>query len=827
MTTLLVETENDVVTLPMRAAREDATRLLPSQLFTPCTIDFAAKTAAVEDVVELPGQERAAESIHFGIGIRRPGYNLFVLGPHGAGRTTLVTSLLQAHAATQAPPSDCCYVQNFEDASRPALLMLPAGTGIALRDDVEHLTEELRSAVPAVFESEPYRKQRQAIENQLKVRREALIAEMRRRAEERGFALVEAPTGFLFVPKRGEELVDHDAFHALPEDERQRLKNEMELLGQELTEASRQVPVWESEARTQIRALDREMTSGAIAHPIDALRAKYRELPQVVKYLDALQRDVTDHANEFLQHGEEVSALLSMLDDDHARQRFFRRYLVNVLVSHAGANGAPVIVEENPTQPHLIGQIDYQAHLGALVTDFNLIKAGALHRANGGYLVLDARKVLLQPFAWETLKRALATSCVRIESLAAMLGLATTSTLNPEPVPLDLKVVLIGDRLLYFLLSLLDPEFEDLFKVAAELDDRMDRSPEQQEAVTRMIAGIGRREKLLPFDPSTIARVLEQCARWSGHAQKLSTHVARLADLLREADYWARDAKRDTVKGEDVDRAVERAIHRLALLSERLIEEIGLGTLLIDTNGARVGVVNAISVFPFGNLLFGHPMRITATVSPGAGEVVDIERETKLGGPLHSKGMLILAGFIAGRYASEFPLSMSARVVFEQSYGEVEGDSASSAELYALLSAISGVPLRLSFAVTGSVNQLGEVQPIGAVNEKIEGFFDVCRKRGLSGTQGVIIPRGNVQHLMLRRDVVEAVRAGQFHIHAVATIDEGLEVLTGLEAGALDGSGDYPPATVNSLVKVRLATMAHLRLAYQLQMSGGQRDDSR
>ena len=827
--TLLVETENEITTLRMRPAATEATRLLPSQLFSPCETDFAATTATPENLGGLPGQERAIESIRFGIGIRRRGYNLFVLGPHGVGRTTLVTSILEEHAAKEPPAQDCCYVQNFEDSSRPALLMVPAGTGVALRTDIEHLTDELRSAVPAVFESEAYRKQRQLIESELKHRREKVVEDVRVRAEARGFALVEAATGFLFVPRRGEELLDHDAFHALPEEERERMKSQMEALGQDLIDATRQVPVWESETRERIRSLDREMTSEAIDHLIDALREKYRELPQVVQYLDALQRDVTDHANEFLQHGgeEQLSALMNLLDDDHVRQRFFRRYRVNVLVSHAEAKGAPVIAEENPTQPHLIGQVDYQAHLGALVTDFNLIKPGTLHRANGGYLVLDARKVLLQPFAWETLKRALKTESVRIESLAAMLGVATTSTLNPEPMPLAVKVVLTGDRLLYVLLSMLDPEFEDLFKVAAEFDDRMDRGAEQQQAVARMIATIAKQEELLPFDGRAIGRVIEQCARWSGHAQKLSTHVARLADLLREADYWAREAGREVVAADDVDRAIERGLHRLALLSERIAEEIGLGTILIDTEGDRVGVVNGLSVFPFGNVLFGRPARITASVSPGAGEVVDIEREAKLGGPLHSKGMLILSGFIAGRYAVEFPLSLSARVVFEQSYGGIEGDSASSAELYALLSAISGVPIRQSFAVTGSVNQLGEVQPIGAVNEKIEAFFDICNQRGLTGKQGVLIPRGNVQHLMLRRDVVDAVRGGHFHIHAVATIDEGLEVLTGLEAGALDASGDYPPATVNSLVKTRLAVLAHTRMAYQLQMAGDARDDDR
>lgn len=820
MSTLLVDADEGLAELRMRPAIPRLTRLLPSDLFTPCTIDFGAPTTAdLAELREPPGQERAIEAIRFGIGTRRKGFNLFVLGPQGAGRMTLVQSLVETHAATEPPPHDCCYVQNFDDPSRPCLLMLPAGVGTELRTEMEQLAEELRSAVPAVFESDAYRKRRQVIEEELKARREKLLDELRARAEARSFALVEAPTGFLFVPRRADEFLDHDAFHALPQEEQKKLKADMESLGQELVEAMRQVPKWESETRARIRALDREMTTEAIVHLIDALRERHFELPQVVTYLDAVQRDVIDHANEFLPHQEDLAALVG-ISDDHSRQRFFRRYGVNVLVSRADERGVPVIVEENPTVPHLVGQIDYQSHLGALVTDFNLIKPGALHRANGGYLLLDARKVLLQPFAWEALKRALSTSKLHVESLAATYGLATTATLHPEPMPLDVKIVLVGDRLLYVLLSMYDPDLEELFKVAVEFDDRMDRSPERQQAVAAMVATIAKRDALLPFDASAVARVIEEASRWSGHAQKISTHVARLADLLRESDYWARDAKRATVTAADVDEAVVRGDRRLALLAERIREEIQDGTILIDTEGERVGVVNALSVFPFGNRLFGRPTRITATVSPGGGEVVDIEREAKLGGRLHSKGVLILSGFIAGRYAAAFPLSLSARLVFEQSYGEVEGDSASCAELCALLSALSGVPLRQALAITGSVNQFGEVQAIGGVNEKIEGFFDLCAARGLDGRQGVVIPRANVQHLMLRREVVEAVRAGHFHVHAVSTIDEAMELLTGVEAGAIDESCGYPPATVNGLVAMRLAAMAQVRVAYQMLAAG-------
>jgi predicted ATP-dependent protease len=760
--------------------------------------------------------------MRFGVGIRHSGYNLFVLGPHGEERLALATALLNERAATEAVPGDCCYVNNFEEPSRPKLLMVPAGIGVALRAHVEHLTEELCSAVPASFESEEFRKRRQAIEDELKNRRENVLREFRDRAAGCGLALVETPNSVAFAAKKGQELLDHDDFHKLPEEEQQRITNGMQQLGKEFLDAMRDAPKWESEMRAKIKALARDTTTAAIRHLIEAVRSRYQELPQVVAYLDALQRDVIEHANDFLPQPAALAEMLSLGESEEGlRLGRFRRYRVNVLVSHAGDKSAPVIVEENPTHVNLLGQVDYIAHLGALITDFNLIKPGALHRANGGYLLLDARHVLAQPFAWDALKRALRGGELRIESLASMIGFATTATIRPEPLPLDVKVVLVGEPLLYYILSAFDPEFGELFKVAAEFDGRMDRSRESELTIARMIATIARRESLLPFDRGAMARIVEQCARWSGHAAKVSTHLARLGDLLRQADYWARQEKHTAVTAADVDHALDHAVHRISLLSERITEEIRLGTICIDTDGERVGQINGISAFALGDQRFGRPVRITATVSPGSGEVIDVDREAKLGGPIHSKGVLILSGFIAGRFAVDFPLSLGARIVFEQSYSEVEGDSASSAELYALLSAIANVPLRQSFATTGSVNQHGVIQAIGAVNEKIEGFFDVCKAQGLTGRQGVLIPRANLQHLMLRHDVIEAVEAERFHIHAVGTIDEGLEVLTGITAGGRGPNGIYPPATINGVVQMRLVEMAQTRMTYQMQPAAG------
>ncbi|MCA3749600.1 MAG: Lon protease family protein, partial [Rubrobacter sp.] len=528
-------------------------------------------------------------------------------------------------------------------------------------------------------------------------------------------------------------------------------------------------------------------------------------------------RDIVQNAREFIGQDREMQ---QPGREERTQPPQARRYQVNVLVDRGGTDRAPVIYEDNPTYKNLLGRVEYMAQMGALVTDFNLIRPGALHRANGGYLILDARRLLMQPFAWEGLKRALRSRLLRIESPGQMVGLISTISLEPEPIPLDVKVVLLGDRLLYYLLSALDPEFGQLFKVAADFNEEVNRDGENDLLYARLIGTIARREGLKPFDRTGVARVIEHGSRLAGDSGKLSVHMESLADVLREADYWASQNGNGAVTAEDVQRAIDARTYRSDRLRERVQEEILRGTLLIDTEGERVGQVNGLSVIELGGFAFGRPSRISARVRMGRGEVVDIEREVKLSGPIHSKGVLILAGFLGARYAAERPLSLSASLVFEQSYSGVEGDSASSAELYALISAIARVPLKQSLAVTGSVNQHGDVQAIGGVNEKIEGFFDICRKRGLTGEQGVIIPHSNVQHLMLRQDVVEAVERGEFHIYPVRTVDEGLELLTGLPAGEPDEEGRFPEDTVNGMVERRLAELSEKMRAFAARSSG-------
>jgi lon-related putative ATP-dependent protease len=762
-------------------------------------------TADLEELAEVIGQPRAIDAVKFGIGIRQQGYNLYALGPPGTGKRTLVERFVKERATLEPVPDDWCYVNNFEQAHKPRVLRLPPGKGPALRDDMAHLVDDLRTSVPAAFESEDYRTRMQSLEEEFKERQEQAFGEIQESAKSRGVALIRTPAGFAFAPVRKEEVLSPEEFEKLPESERQKIERDVAELQEQLRKTLHQVPQWKKEARDKVKALDREFATYAVNHLIDELRQKYSEYAAVVDYLNAVEADVLDHVGEFRRSDEETPNILGIeLPSAGDRSTRFNRYQVNVLVAHDEDKGAPLVYEDNPTYHNLVGRVEHLAQMGALVTDFTMIKPGVLHRANGGYLLLDVQKVLMQPYAWEGLKRVLRSREVRMESLGQMLSLVSTVALEPEPVPLDVKVVLLGERIYYYLLSYYDPEFNELFKVAADFDDRMPRDRESNELYARLVATVIKRSGLRHFDRAAVARVIERSARMVEDAERLSTHMGGIADLLREADYWAGEAGRSLVTAEDVQTAIDKQIYRSDRVRERVHEAIQRGTLFIGTDGEKVGQVNGLSVLSLGGFSFGQPSRITARVRVGEGEVVDIEREVELGGPIHSKGVFILSGFLGARYSLDRPLSLSASLVFEQSYGEVEGDSASSAELYALLSALAYVPIKQGFAVTGSVNQHGEVQPIGGVNEKIEGFFDVCRARGLTGEQGVLIPQANVKHLMLRRDVVEAVEAGKFAIYAVGTIDEGIELLTGLPAGRRDESGAFPEGSVNARVEQTL-----------------------
>jgi len=775
----------------------------------PAQLAFAS-TDELEDFGGALGQQRAVEAIRFGIGMPRDGYNLFAMGPEGLGRRTLVRGFLERAAPAREVPPDWCYVFNFGTPHKPRALRLAPGRAPRFKEGMERLVQDLRAGIPAAFETDEYRRRRQEIEAAFNEHQEKAFGEIGERAKDQGIALLRTPSGFGFAPTRKDEVMSPQDFHKLPKEEQTRLEEAIAKLQADLEQVIQEVPKWRRETQHRLRELNREITRNAVHGLIEELKAEYAALPAVGEYLDALEEDVLDHAEVFQQpkDGEQPSLFGIPLPQGEESDLTFRRYRVNLLIEHAGATGAPIVYEDNPTHDNLTGRIEHIAQMGTLVTDFTLIKAGALHRANGGYLILDAVKLLTQPFAWEALKRALRAREIRTESLGQVLSLISTASLEPEPIPLDVKVVLVGQRMLYYLLHDLDPEFGELFKVVVDFDEDMPRDAGADLLYARAVATVARSLKLRPLERDAVARVIEHGARAADDAERVSVQMRGLADLLRESDYWADADGRALTSAADVQRAIDAQERRADRIRQRLREEMLRGRLLIDTSGERGGQVNALAVVQLGGFSFGVPHRITARVRLGGGRVLDIERESELGGPIHSKGVLILAGFLAGRYAPNKPLAASASLVFEQSYGGVEGDSASSAELYALLSALAGAPLRQSLAVTGSVNQHGDVQAIGSVNEKIEGFFDLCAARGLSGDQGVLIPAANVNNLMLRNDVVEAVAAGRFNVHAVETIDQGIEVLTGLPAGARRADGSFPPGTLNHRVEQRLLEYA-------------------
>jgi lon-related putative ATP-dependent protease len=626
--------------------------------------------------------------------------------------------------------------------------------------------------------------------------------------------MLRTPLGVAFAPAKGDEVLTPDQYEALTDDERKRLESAVGELRQALEKLLRQAPRWQRERRGRLRELEREVARQAVHSLLDELRERCRELPGVVAYLDEVEEDVVRRAPAFVANDAAVGDEAG--PGGAASPPSFRRYQVNHLVDRAGCRGAPLVDEDHPTYVNLCGRVEHLQQMGALVTDFTLIKPGALHQANGGYLILDALELLRQPFAWEALKRALRTGQLRIESLGQSLSLVSTVSLEPEPIPLAVKVALVGERLLYYLLAAYDPDFPKLFKVAADFDDRLEWTPENQALFARLAATRAKEAALAPFDRGAVARVVEEAAREAGDAERLSLGTARLGDLLAEADHSRRAAGRAVASATDVEAAIAARERRAGRLRERLREETVRGTLRIETTGSAVGQVNGLSVVELGDSAFGHPTRLTARVRLGGGEVVDIEREVELAGPIHSKGVLILAGFLGERYASELPLSLAASLVFEQSYGEVEGDSASLAELCALLSAIGLVPLAQSIAVTGSVDQRGDVQAVGGVNEKVEGFFDLCAVRGLDGSHGVIVPAANVRHLMLRSEVVDAVAAGRFHVWPVESVDAAMERLTGRPAGARGADGLYPADTVNAAVEARLALFAEIRRSFAM-----------
>jgi lon-related putative ATP-dependent protease len=771
-------------------------------------------TADLPDVTAPVGQTRAVDAARFGIGMRGDGYNLFAMGPADAGKLTILRELLRQAAAAAPVPPDVCYAFDFAHPHRPRALRLAAGRGRALRDELHRLVEEMRVAIPAAFEGEELAARKRVIEEETKERHDRVFEELRAEAERRGIAFLRTPIGMGFAALRDGEVIPPDEFARLPESERARIESEISALQDRLRAAIREVQSLAKDERARIRSLLRDVASATVGHLIDEAAARWRDFPEVLAHLEAVRSDVVENVEALLSTEERGhTALTQALDPRGPEPSILRRYLVNLVVDNSDTRGAPVVEEDHPTYSNLVGRIEHVAVMGALISAFHLLRAGAFHRANGGYLVLDARSVLLQPYAWDALKRALESREIRIESLGQILGFATTVSLEPEPVSAEFRVVLLGERSLYHLLDHFDPDFRSLFKVVVDFEDDCDRGGDREDAFCRLVATTARGHGLLAFDRGAVARVIEESSRAAGDAERLSTHMGSLADLLRESDHFARVAQRAAVAAADVESAVAAAETRRGRVRDRVIDQFRRGTILLDTDGAKVGQVNGLCVVQLGGFSFGHPSRITAKVRLGAGQVVDVEREVEMSGPIHSKGVLILSGFLAARYAPEHPLSLSATLVFEQTYGAVEGDSASCAELCALLSALAEAPLSQSLAVTGSVNQHGEVQPVGGVEEKIEGFYDACRARGATGREGALVPAWNAKALMLRPDVVEAVAQGRFRVYAVASVDEALEILAGVPAGVRDTTGRFPADSLNGRVEARLVAMAERRVS--------------
>ncbi|MGQ9600349.1 MAG: Lon protease family protein [Anaerolineae bacterium] len=772
----------------------------------PCLFDFET-TDALPKELSIIGQERAVQAIDFGVSISSFGFNIYALGYTGTGRATTIRTFLERVAADQPVPDDWIYVYNFSDPNKPRAIRLPPGVAVQFARDMQELIADLQREIPRAFESEDYEKQKERIVREFQEHRNAEFARLEQKVNEQGFALLKTAIGLGIAPVLNGQIVTPEVYERLDVNTRQALEERQMQLQGEMAETLRRVREMEKNAKRRLQDFDREIARFAVQHPIEELRQKYGHLEEIPEYLNEVQADLVENVEGFKGQEETESGLAATVRASQ-RQALLKRYAVNVIVDNGGLGGAPVVFEPNPTYSNLVGRIEHRAEFGALVTDFTMIKAGCLHRANGGYLVAEIRGLMSNPLAWDALKRAIKNRAIRTEEVGTQLQIISTVTLEPEPIPLDIKVVLIGDPLAYYLLYEYDEDFRKLFKVQADFGAHFDRTPESCRAYAQFVAARCHEEGLLPFDREAVARVVEYGSRLAEHQKRLATRFGEIADLVREASFWARRAGHDRTTAADVQQALDQRTYRANRVEEQIQKQIDEGHLRVEVTGEVVGQVNGLSVLSLGNYTFGKPGRITACTYTGKSGVVSLDREAKLSGRIYDKGLLTLSGYLGSQYALDKPLSLSATISFEQLYEEIEGDSASSAELYALLSSLSQLPIKQGIAATGSVDQQGNIQPVGGVNEKIEGFFETCRRHGLTGEQGVILPAQNVVNLMLRADVRQAVAQGKFHLYPVRTVDEGLQILTGVPAGKRQEDGSYPEGTVHARVMERLAEIA-------------------
>lgn len=790
------------------------TKLTSEQLYRKCDaakFDFTT-TADLEERLSALGQDRAICAVELGINIKSRGYNLFCLGPEGTGKTSLVKRILEKEGKLRPTPDDWAYVYNFDEPHKPLAINFPAGAAAGFAKDMEEFAYAMEHDLPEAVKNELYEEQLSIIREKYQEKRNDYVKVLQKKAKGKKVSLLHMPMGVVVAPMKNGEIISPDVFDTLSDDEKNEIMADLNAMQEEIAQHQDDAPGWEEKQTEEIKKLQEKLVKDAIKKPINDIKQKYRGNKKVAEYLKAVQHYILDNIPSFVPNydqdskpqteEEPMAGLLSQLKNQQEEDKY-SKFKVNVVVKNVPDSGAPIVLLDHPTQGNLVGKVERIQQFGALITDFTLIKGGALHRANGGFLLIDARKLLLQPYSWDSLKRALASKEIKIEAPSEDTSFSTIS-LDPQPIPLDVKVVMTGDAELYDLLSERDPDFSDYFKVEADFGMIIDRTDENEVEYAKLIGSLTKKKNLRSLNKQAVARVIEYSSRLADDSEKLTAHVSSIGDLLKEADYWARKSKASQIGKNHVDQAIKSQIYRSDRVNRAMLEQIDKGTILLDVKGERVGQINGLVVYNFTRNSFGKPTRITTQVRLGRGEFINIEREVAMSGPIHSKGVLILQALIANRFAKRSPLSLSASIVFEQSYGGVDGDSASSTEYYCMLSAIANLPIKQSLAVTGSINQFGEIQPIGGVNEKIEGFFEVCKYNGLTGKQGVIIPRTNVVNLMLREDVLEAVENGQFSIYAIDDVDDGIELLTGIPAGKADRRGRFPKGTVNYMVQQSL-----------------------
>lgn len=790
------------------------TKLTSEQLYRKCDaakFDFTT-TADLEERLSALGQDRAICAVELGINIKSRGYNLFCLGPEGTGKTSLVKRILEKEGKQRPTPDDWAYVYNFDEPHKPIAVNFPAGAAAGFAKDMEEFAYAMEHDLPEAVKNELYEEQLSVIREKYQEKRNDYVKVLQKKAKGKKVSLLHMPMGVVVAPMKNGEIISPDVFDTLSDDEKNEIMADLNAMQEEIAQHQDDAPGWEEKQTEEIKKLQEKLVKDAIKKPINDIKQKYRGNKKVVEYLKAVQNYILENIPSFVPNydqdskpqteEEPMAGLLSQLKNQQEEDKY-SKFKVNVVVKNVPDSGAPIVLLDHPTQGNLVGKVERIQQFGALITDFTLIKGGALHRANGGFLLIDARKLLLQPYSWDSLKRALASKEIKIEAPSEDTSFSTIS-LDPQPIPLDVKVVMTGDAELYDLLSERDPDFSDYFKVEADFGMIIDRTDENEVEYAKLIGSLTKKKNLRSLNKQAVARVIEYSSRLADDSEKLTAHVSSIGDLLKEADYWARKSKASQIGKNHVDQAIKSQIYRSDRVNRAMLEQIDKGTILLDVKGERVGQINGLVVYNFTRNSFGKPTRITTQVRLGRGEFINIEREVAMSGPIHSKGVLILQALIANRFAKRSPLSLSASIVFEQSYGGVDGDSASSTEYYCMLSAIANLPIKQSLAVTGSINQFGEIQPIGGVNEKIEGFFEVCKYNGLTGKQGVIIPRTNVVNLMLREDVLEAVENGQFSIYAIDDVDDGIELLTGIPAGKADKRGRFPKGTVNYMVQQSL-----------------------